>query len=96
MIGSMISMWLHSAPQLISGWYGCLQALKASGLQALGYQYVNLDAGWSLRDRDNSTGRVRPDPKIYPNIANGGLAKFLESQVRACVLACARGVRETQ
>ena len=50
-------------------------ALESTGLRKLGYKYVNLDAGWSLRDRDNVTGRVRPDPVLYPNIANGKDAK---------------------
>jgi len=54
-------------------------ALKSSGLQALGYQYVNLDAGWSLRERD-SNGRPQPNRTLYPNLASGGLAKSLEAQ----------------
>ena len=57
--------------------YATAEALKSSGLQALGYTYVNLDAGWSLRDRDNKTGRVQPNPALFPNIANGGVAKRL-------------------
>tara|TARA_B110001452_G_scaffold251765_1_gene241093 strand:- start:1996 stop:3309 length:1314 start_codon:yes stop_codon:yes gene_type:complete len=57
--------------------YDTAAALKSSGLQALGYTYVNLDAGWSLKDRDNATGRPQPDPALFPNIANGGVAKHL-------------------
>ena len=49
----------------------------ALALGGLGYKYVNLDAGWSLRDRDNATGRPQPDPTLFPNIANGGVAKHL-------------------
>ena len=56
------------------------KALKDSGLQSKGYTYVNLDAGWSLRERDNKTGRPQPNPALYPNIANGKLAADLESQ----------------
>jgi len=55
-------------------------AMKTTGLQALGYEYVNLDAGWSLTDRDPKTKRPQPDPKLFPNIANGGLAKWLNGQ----------------
>ena len=40
-------------------------------------RYVNLDAGWSLRDRDPATGKPQPDPAKFPNIANGGYGKFL-------------------
>ena len=53
------------------------RSLKSTGLQSLGYKYVNLDAGWSLRERDNATGRPQPDPQLFPNIANGGVAAFL-------------------
>ena len=55
------------------------EALRSTGLRALGYKYVNLDAGWSLRDRDSTTGRPQPDPQKFPNIANGGLASFLNA-----------------
>ena len=42
-------------------------ALQKSGLQALGYEYVNLDAGWALKDRDNYTGRVQWNPTMFPS-----------------------------
>ena len=42
-------------------------ALKSSGLQALGYEYVNLDAGWGLKSRDNKTGRVQWNPQMFPS-----------------------------
>lgn len=32
-------------------------AMNSTGLQALGYEYVNLDAGWSLTARDPTTKR---------------------------------------
>ena len=47
-------------------------ALNRSGLQALGYNRINLDAGWALKERDNRTGRVVPDPSLYPS----GFAKI--------------------
>ena len=55
-------------------------AMKSTGLQAAGYKYVNLDAGWSLTDRDNKTMRPQPDPSKFPNIANGKLARWLNAQ----------------
>ena len=42
-------------------------ALKKSGLQDLGYQYINLDGGWSVPERDNKTGRVQWNPAMYPS-----------------------------
>jgi len=41
-------------------------AMKSKGLDALGYQYVNLDDCWAL-GRDNKTGVVYPDPKTFPS-----------------------------
>ena len=54
-------------------------ALKSSGLQALGYTYVNLDAGWSLPARD-AQGRPQPNASRYPNLASGKLASWLHSE----------------
>ena len=42
-------------------------ALKKSGLQDLGYEYINLDGGWSVPARDNKTGRVQWNPAYYPS-----------------------------
>ena len=44
--------------------YDTAAALQSSGLQALGYTYVNLDAGWSLKERDNTTGRPQPASRL--------------------------------
>lgn len=55
-------------------------ALASTGLRDLGYTYINLDAGWSLKERDPTTGRPVPDPKLYPNIANGGFARKLNAE----------------
>ena len=54
-------------------------ALKSSGLQALGYEYVNLDAGWSLPARD-AQGRPQPNASRYPNLASGKFASWLHSE----------------
>ena len=42
-------------------------ALNSSGLQALGYNYINLDGGWSVPARDNHTGRVQWNSDYYPS-----------------------------
>jgi alpha-galactosidase len=41
-------------------------ALVASGMQAAGYRYVNLDGGWDLMHR-NAAGALQPDPWKFPN-----------------------------
>ena len=41
--------------------------LKSTGLQKLGYGRINLDGGWALKERDNKTGRVVPNPAFFPN-----------------------------
>jgi alpha-galactosidase len=42
------------------------QAIVASGMQAAGYRYVDLDGGWNLLQRD-SDGQLQPDPAKFPN-----------------------------
>lgn len=37
--------------------------INASGLQALGYEYVNMDSLWDLPDRD-ANGDLQPDPAL--------------------------------
>ena len=41
--------------------------LHTSGLQALGYKYVNMDASWDTAARDPTTGDLVPDPKLWPS-----------------------------
>ncbi|KAI7971725.1 hypothetical protein EIK77_002726 [Talaromyces pinophilus] len=46
--------------------------LNTTGLQALGYQYVNIDDCWSVKSgRDNVTNRIIPNPDTFPNGING-------------------------
>lgn len=40
--------------------------LVSSGLAALGYTYVNMDASWDLPTRD-SKGDLQPDPALWPS-----------------------------
>jgi len=46
------------------------KALVSSGLQKAGYEYVNIDEGWWLGDRD-ADGNIAVDPKRWPAIAPG-------------------------
>src|SRR3954470_14400651 len=39
----------------------------AAGLKDAGYQYINIDDCWALKDRDPSTGRLVPDPAKFPD-----------------------------
>src|SRR5436190_1774100 len=42
------------------------RALVASGMQAAGYEYVNLDGGWDLLQR-GPQGELQPDPAKFPH-----------------------------
>jgi Alpha galactosidase A/Alpha galactosidase C-terminal beta sandwich domain len=46
------------------------KALVSSGLKKAGYQYVNIDEGWWLGDRD-ADGNIVVDPQKWPPIAAG-------------------------
>ena len=41
-------------------------AIATNGLLAAGYTYLNLDDGYAV-GRDNVTGALIPDPKLFPN-----------------------------
>jgi len=43
------------------------QTLINTGLQAAGYNYVNLDDCWHAADRDNVTNRLQSDPVRFPS-----------------------------
>ncbi|HEY7047801.1 MAG TPA: glycoside hydrolase family 27 protein [Jatrophihabitantaceae bacterium] len=42
------------------------RALVASGMKSAGYEYVNLDGGWDLLERD-AAGNLQPDPAKFPD-----------------------------
>ncbi|KAL9112610.1 MAG: hypothetical protein Q9227_003181 [Pyrenula ochraceoflavens] len=42
-------------------------AFISLGLNKLGYQYINLDDGWSASTRNSSTKALQPDPAKFPN-----------------------------
>jgi alpha-galactosidase len=46
-------------------------AISSSGLKDLGYHYVNIDDCWALKQRDNTTQRIVPDPVKFPNGIKG-------------------------
>ena len=41
------------------------RAMVASGMQAAGYTYVNLDGGWDLLNRSGN-GNLQPNPRLFP------------------------------
>ena len=53
-------------------------ALERSGLKALGYTQINVDAGWALPQRHSSTKELVPDPRFFPDGMDG-----LEAALRA-------------
>ncbi|HZC51192.1 MAG TPA: glycoside hydrolase family 27 protein [Mycobacterium sp.] len=53
------------------------QTIVASGMQAAGYRYVNLDGGWDLLQRDPD-GQLQPDPAKFPHGIKA-LADFVHS-----------------
>ena len=46
------------------------RAMASNGMKATGYQYVNIDEGWWLGDRD-ADGNIVVDEKAWPAIAAG-------------------------
>ncbi|KAF1952269.1 putative alpha-galactosidase B [Byssothecium circinans] len=47
------------------------------GLKDVGYQYVNIDDCWQIKDRrDNATNRLIPDPQRFPDGINGTAKKI--------------------
>ena len=57
------------------------QALVSSGLKDVGYQYVNIDEGWWLGERD-AAGNFIVDPKRWPAIAVGDKPGDMSNIVR--------------
>jgi hypothetical protein len=57
------------------------KALVSSGLHKAGYQYVNIDEGWWMGDRD-SDGNIVVDPKMWAPIAAGDRAGDMTNIVR--------------
>ncbi|KIJ67790.1 glycoside hydrolase family 27 protein [Hydnomerulius pinastri MD-312] len=45
--------------------------LRTSGLMNAGYKYVNIDDCWAELERDNTTGRIVPDPTKFPDGISG-------------------------
>ncbi|GAB5586174.1 hypothetical protein Unana1_01074 [Umbelopsis nana] len=46
-------------------------AIVSSGLKDLGYHYVNIDDCWALKQRDNTTQQIVPDPVKFPSGIKG-------------------------
>jgi alpha-galactosidase len=53
------------------------RALVSSGMRAAGYEYVNLDGGWDLPQRD-AAGQLQPDPAKFPH-GIGPVAGYVHS-----------------
>jgi alpha-galactosidase len=53
-------------------------ALEKTGLKALGYTQINVDAGWALPERDSKTHELVADPRFFPKGMDG-----LEAELRA-------------
>ena len=51
-------------------------ALTRTGLQALGYTQINVDAGWALPQRDATTHELVADPRFFPAGMDGLQAKL--------------------
>ena len=41
--------------------------MAADGYKDVGYQYVNIDDCWALKQRDPKTLRLVPDPERFPS-----------------------------
>ena len=57
------------------------KAMISTGLHQAGYQYINIDEGWWLGERDKE-GNIVVDPKAWPVIAAGEQAGDMANIVR--------------
>jgi len=57
------------------------KAMATNGMKAAGYQYINIDEGWWLGQRD-AGGNIIVDPKAWPAIADGEQAGDMANIVR--------------
>lgn len=57
------------------------KAMIDSGLNKVGYEYVNIDEGWWMGNRD-AQGNIIVDPKMWPAIAPGEQAGDMSNIVR--------------
>src|ERR1700733_1431574 len=57
------------------------KAMISTGLHKAGYQYINIDEGWWLGERDKD-GNIVVDPKAWPAIAAGEQAGDMANIVR--------------
>jgi hypothetical protein len=57
------------------------KAMVSMGMQKLGYQYVNIDEGWWLGERD-SQGNIVVDPKQWPDLTPGERAGDMANIVK--------------
>lgn len=57
------------------------KAMVSSGMKKAGYQYVNIDEGWWLGQRD-AQGNIVVDPKAWPAIAKGERDGHMSNIVR--------------
>ena len=69
---------------------GVAQKLKDLGLQDLGYEYVNIDDCWQVKDRrDAATGRLIPDPKRFPDGISGTAKKIHDMDLKIGIYSSA-------
>lgn len=57
------------------------KAMVSKGIAKAGYQYVNIDEGWWLGERD-AGGKILVDPKAWPALAPGERAGNMSNIVR--------------
>ena len=57
------------------------QAMASNGMKKAGYQYINIDEGWWLGQRDEQ-GNIEVDPRQWPAIAAGEHAGDMGNIVR--------------
>ncbi|KAI5800153.1 glycoside hydrolase superfamily [Peziza echinospora] len=61
------------------------------GLKDAGYTYVNIDDCWSLKERDNVTRRIVPDPERFPTGIKGTAEKVHELGLKLGIYGDAGG-----
>ena len=71
-------------------------SLEKLGLRKLGYSQINIDAGWALPQRDNTTQELVADPRFFPSgianlsaeLAARSLSLSLSLSLCVCVCVC--------
>eukprot|EP00051_Salpingoeca_urceolata_P019564 m.287063 g.287063 ORF g.287063 m.287063 type:complete len:606 (-) comp19442_c3_seq4:2113-3930(-) len=64
----------------------------STGMQKLGFKYINSDEGWETMNRDNTTGKLQWDKTLWPSGLPTFIAKLKSSGFEFGIYGAASGV----